>query len=110
MRIQGRKEDQLQLNGVSLDIETIEHLVYELSGITGYLIEMSASSGNARLLLEKDIDFDDSQHDNMQALQDDFAARGIVWADIVALNQLPSITKSGAGQKNWKKTNVRMVP
>jgi len=110
LRIQGRKEDQLQFNGVSLDLEAIEHLVYESPGITGYLIEVSASSGNARLLIEKDIDFDDSQHNSVQALQEGFAARGMAWADIVALNQLPSITKSGAGQKNWKKTNVRMVP
>lgn len=103
LRIQGRKEDQLQLNGASLDLETMEQLVYELPGITGYMIEISADGRNARLLLEKDIDFDDSQHDGVRALQEQFIARGILWKDIVILNQLPSITKSGAGQKNWKK-------
>lgn len=109
LHIQGREEDQLQLNGTSLDLETIENLVYELPNITGYMIEMSASTGQARLLLEKDVDFDDSQRNWLPALQEQFATRGVVWADIIVLNQLPSITKSGAGQKNWKKTNVRVI-
>jgi phenylacetate-CoA ligase len=109
LHIQGRKEDQLHIDGVSLDLETIEHLVYGLENITGYMVEMRSDGSNARLLLEKDIDFNSSQDDSVRTLREQFAARGIAWKDIVLLNQLPAITKSGAGQKNWKKTNVRVI-
>ncbi len=110
LNIQGRKEDLLQIHGVSLDLESIEQIIYTLSGITGYIVEMHADGGKARLLLEKDIDFNtDHQNDFVQTLHDQFFRVGISWDDIVFLNQLPSITKSGAGQKNWKKTNVRII-
>jgi hypothetical protein len=98
----------LRVKGVPLNVEAVESIVYGGSGITGYMIEVDGAGESARLLLEKDVDLADGQG-KIGELQGAFLERGIVWDGMALLNELPSITKSGAGQKNWKKTNVRTV-
>lgn len=108
LRVLGRKEETVRVKGVPLNVEAVESIVYGVSGITGYMIEVDGADERARLLLEKDVDLADGQG-KIGELQRAFSERGIVWDGMVLLNELPSITKSGAGQKNWKKTNVRTV-
>lgn len=109
LTILGRKEERLCVNGVDLGVHAIEDAVYGIPGITGYMIEVHGDGSQARLLLEKDIDFPGDGEQRIAGLKRAFAAHGVVWDAVTLLHQLPSITKSGAGQKNWKKTNIRLV-
>jgi phenylacetate-CoA ligase len=110
LKVLGRKEEQINVHGVALDVETLESLIYNIPGITGYIIEMNRSGSIAKLLLEKDIDFpSEAEVRVLESLKQTFETKNLKWDSLVLVNQLPSITKSGAGQKNWKKTNLRMV-
>ena len=110
LKVLGRKDERIQIKGVALDVETLESQIYKLSGITGYMIEMNKSGEHAKLLLEKDIDFpSELEKQTIESLGEAFKEQGFDWDATFMLNQLPTITKSGGGQKNWKKTNVRMI-
>ncbi len=111
LRVMGRKAETVEIQGVPLDVGTVERVIYAAPGITGYLIEVTTSGNRARLLLEKDIDFPEDDGAIRTAwLHQEFSAIGINWDEVLLLSQLPAITKSSAGQKNWKKTNIRVVP
>lgn len=110
LKVLGRKDERICIKGVALDIETLERQIYKVPGITGYMIEMNKSGEQAKLLLEKDIDFPSGQEQQTtDALEKAFGEQGLGWDATLLLNQLPTITKSGGGQKNWKKTNVRVA-
>lgn len=109
INVLGRRTDIIDVHGKTTDVETIERVIYSTEGITGYVIEMNQEKQTVRLLLEKDIDIQGETNGYIQKMIKVFHACGLYWDDVVLLNQLPAITKSGAGQKNWKKTNVRIV-
>ncbi|MDR6226594.1 phenylacetate--CoA ligase family protein [Desmospora profundinema] len=108
LKILGRQEEMIQVNGVNLRLDLIEQVIYNARGITGYMVETNMDNSFFRLLLEKDVDYDGKEGD-IDLLEKNFEQIGIKWDGVILLNQLPSVTKSGAGQKNWKKTNIRLV-
>lgn len=109
--IEGRSTEMIELRGVPLSARTVEELVYTTSGTTGYLIERTPTGDYARLLLERDLPGHRVGEDEALAtLREAFRERlGITWDDIVFVNSLSSLTKSGAAQKNWKRSNVRVL-
>lgn len=109
--VRGRSTDVIQVHQLDLTIRAVEDVVYNASTATGYLIEMDESGATARLLLERDVHSDRSAETGMrlavdQAMRD---STGLVWDEIVFVNTLPQITKSGGSQKSWKRSNIRIV-
>jgi phenylacetate-CoA ligase len=107
----GRSTDAVEVRGVRLSIRGVEEVVYASTGATGYLVEASPAGEYARLLLERDVDWDRAAE---PAARDSLRRAshrdlGVDWDDVVFVNTLPSITKSGASQKSWKRSNVRVV-
>ena len=110
LKVLGRKDERIRIKDVALDIEILESQIYRVPGITGYMIEMDKSGQHAKLLLEKDIDFpSEREQQTTEILTKAFSEQGVYWDATQLLNQLPTITKSGGGQKNWKKTNLKIV-
>ncbi len=110
LKVLGRKDERIRIKDVALDIEILESQIYRVPGITGYMIEMDKSGQHAKLLLEKDIDFpSEREQQTTEILTKAFSEQGLYWDATHLLNQLPTITKSGGGQKNWKKTNLKIV-
>lgn len=109
LRVFGRQEERVAIGGRPVDVDTLEDAVYALPGITGYLLELDPATERGRLLLERDVDTAPVSQDTAERFRAALDARGLAFDRVVVLHQLPSLTKSGAGQKNWKKTNVRLV-
>jgi phenylacetate-CoA ligase len=109
LKVLGRKEEVLVIGEVVLDVDTAERIIYAVPNITGYMIELEADGCKARLLLERDADFTSKDECKITLLRQEFTQIGIEWTGIVLVNQLPQVTKSGAGLKNWKRSNVRVV-
>ena len=82
--------------------------MYQVPQVTGYLIELSSDGNRARLVLERDVDCNADEREQVTVARDRSIARGLAWDDISVVSDLPTVTKSGAGQKSWKRTNVRV--
>jgi phenylacetate-CoA ligase len=109
--VQGRASERLRVRDVPLSVRSVEELVFGVSGATGYLIEADDRGTFARLLLERDVEWnrldegamsESVQHASWQHL-------GLRWDDVAFVNTLPANTKSGGSLKNWKRSNVRRV-
>jgi phenylacetate-CoA ligase len=105
--VRGRGSETVAVDGATHDVSAVESVVYACPGITGYVIELA--DGAARLVLERDVDADVDDREVAARVGDSFAARGVAFDHVAVVSQLPALSKSGAGQKNWKKTNVRAV-
>lgn len=109
--VHGRVSDGLSVRGVPLAARGVEEVVYGSTDATGYLIEVDAAGGFARLLLERDVDAartgEPAQTEALQrASQGRLAVR---WDQVAFVNALPGNTKSGAAQKSWKRSNIRIL-
>jgi phenylacetate-CoA ligase len=107
--VQGRQAEQLTVDGVELSPRSVEELVFETTNATGYLIEVDEQSQAARLVLERGIGWQEVDEDALKrhvAIESE-RRLALHWQDVVVVNALPIITKSGASQKNWKRSNVR---
>ncbi|WP_436501660.1 phenylacetate--CoA ligase family protein [Actinokineospora sp. HUAS TT18] len=109
--VHGRVSDGLSVRGVALAARGVEEVVYGSTEATGYLIEVDADGGFARLLLERDVDAaraaEPAQAEALQrASQDRLDVR---WDQVAFVNTLPGNTKSGASQKSWKRSNIRIL-
>lgn len=109
--VHGRTQDQLTVRDAVLTPRAVEEIVYSVTTATGYLIEADTSGSYARLLLERDVDTDRTteaaQSAAVQAVTDE--RLGARWDDVVFVNSLSVMTKSGGSQKSWKRSNVRIV-
>ncbi|MCR5942612.1 phenylacetate--CoA ligase family protein [Ochrobactrum sp. XJ1] len=103
LEILGRKEETILIGGKEYLAGDVEDLIYRVLDVTGYLVQIE-SGEVSRIVLEQlpaGASFDDIRR-SAQALLS--TAEIDVQIDVVS--QLPVTTKSGAGLKNWKKSNV----
>nr|WP_233628298.1 phenylacetate--CoA ligase family protein [Saccharopolyspora sp. HNM0986] len=111
VQVVGRSSDALQVRNANLTVRAVEEVVFGATESTGYLMEADSAGQFARLILERDVNWDrDSETDmtaRLQALSQDNL--GLQWDEVVFVNQLPATTKSGASQKNWKRSNFRVL-
>jgi phenylacetate-CoA ligase len=110
LRIHGRESDMVSVDGRQVSVETVESVVYKATDVTGYLIQLgTGEKPAARLVLERDVDFDGVPESVIDQIGQRFSSLGIQWDQIVLVGQLPPVTKAGASHKNWKRTNVQWV-
>jgi phenylacetate-CoA ligase len=107
LSVAGRIGETVTVDGVPLDVSAVEDVVYGLDGVTGYLLEVG--DGEAGLVLERDVDCGSSDEELASRAADAFGEHDVEFTRIRCVRQLSAVTKSGAAQKNWKKTNVRLV-
>jgi phenylacetate-coenzyme A ligase PaaK-like adenylate-forming protein len=109
--VHGRSSDALTLAGAKVTVREVEEIVYGATAATGYLMEVDSDGRPLRLLLERDSDWDRASESTLaDAVQS--ASRDVLrltWGDVRFVNALPANTKSGASQKSWKRTNLRVV-
>ena len=111
LTVLGRATDSVEVRRASLSPRLVEDLVYELTSATGYLLDVDEAHTRFRLLLER---FPgqgrEAEAVSIDALRTAFQDRAGVTCDAIAfVNTLPSTTKSGASQKSWKRSNVRVL-
>ncbi|KNB50246.1 phenylacetate--CoA ligase family protein [Streptomyces caatingaensis] len=109
--VHGRAADGLKVRGVSLSVRAVEEVVYGSTEATGYLMEMDKSGSYARLLLERGVGWSRGSEDEvgLRVQQTSRDLLGLEWDKVLFVNTLPANTKSGASQKSWKRSNVRLV-
>lgn len=107
--VHGRATDALVVRGAPLSVRSVEEVVYGTTDATGYLLEVDAAGGYARLLLERGFGADrEGEPQACERVQDSSEdLLGMRWDDVVFVNSLPANTKSGASQKSWKRSNIR---
>ena len=109
VRVRGRGSDGIALRGTVLSEQLVGSIVYDDPRLTGYLVQLRGDGTGGRLVLEKDVDVTDEGSVMAAAAARRFAEAGLVWDDVVVVSQLPQASKSGASQKNWKRTNVAVM-
>ncbi|MBF8776218.1 AMP-binding protein [Pseudomonas fulva] len=111
MMVNGRDSDAVVVSGVDLEIRKIEEIVYGHSNATGYLIEVDRTTDSASLILERDVVWNNEMETVLaHALRECTEQRmNLRWNRILFVNSLAAVSKSGASQKSWKKTNLRFV-
>ncbi|WP_063770148.1 phenylacetate--CoA ligase family protein [Streptacidiphilus melanogenes] len=110
LTVHGRESDGISVHGVPVSVAEVESVVYQEPGVTGYLIQLVRPEGHrARLVLERDVDFDGDEQALCDDVRERFAGHGLLWDQVVLVGQLPTLTKAGGSQKNWKRTNVQWV-
>ncbi|MBL1065948.1 phenylacetate--CoA ligase family protein [Streptomyces sp. 7-21] len=109
--VHGRSSDALLIGGEKITVREVEEIVYGATSATGYLMEVDPDGQPLRLLLERDSDGDRAAEaelaDAVRAASLD--SLRLSWGDVRFVNALPANTKSGASQKSWKRTNLRVV-
>ncbi|AQT95155.1 AMP-binding protein [Pseudomonas azotoformans] len=111
MMVNGRDSDAVMVSGVDLEIRKIEEIVYGTSNATGYMIEVDRTTDSASLILERDVVWDNALEAGLaDSLRECSQERmNLQWDRILFVNNLAAVSKSGASQKSWKKTNLRFV-
>lgn len=109
--VRGRSSEALRVADARLTVHTVEQVVYGTTSAAGYLLEIDEGGDSARLLLERFAGRDpDRERADVTAVQDaSREAFGLTWSEVAFVNSLPARTKSGASQKSWKRSNVRVV-
>lgn len=112
LKVHGRTADGLTVGDRRVAISVVEEHVYECTTALGYLVEVDDDDHptRMRLLLERAPGSDraDEAEQGQRLGRALSAATGL--SDVTAgwLNNLPATTRSGASQKNWKASNVRV--
>lgn len=111
VRVHGRAAEEISVRGVGLAVRDVETVVFGCAAVTAYMIEIDDSGEHVRLLLERDVGADrDEEPDLVERVRQSSRENlGLDWDGVVFLNSLPAATKSGASQKSWKRSNVRIV-
>lgn len=111
VEVLGRATDGLRHLGNGVSPRAVEEVVYSATTATGYLLETDPEGRRARLLLEREAGADRAAEPGMcEAVQAASRERlGLAWDQVAFVNTLPSTTKSGGSQKNWKRSNIRIV-
>jgi phenylacetate-CoA ligase len=109
IRVHGRGTDRITVGGTELTEHLVGSIVYQDPRVTGYLIQLTGTPGEARLVLERDVDVTDPDEALSTAAAKRFAEAGVAWASVVVVNQLPANSKAGGSQKSWKRTSVVSV-
>ncbi|WP_228979458.1 phenylacetate--CoA ligase family protein [Streptomyces sp. DH12] len=109
--VHGRESDTLRLQGAALTPRDVEGLVFAHAEATGYLVEVDEAGTYAGLLLER---LPGAGREGEPAAAEAVRAAtkerfGLSWDRVVFVNALPRLTKSGASQKSWKRSNIRVL-
>ncbi|MFL6110518.1 MAG: phenylacetate--CoA ligase family protein [Catenulispora sp.] len=109
--VHGRSTDGLAIAGTVLSPRLVEEIVYSQTPALGYLVETDRDGGRFRLLLERSPDADrDAEPATTAAVLEAFVDRtGLLCDQVLFVNTLPSISKSGGSLKSWKRSNIRVV-
>lgn len=109
--VHGRTSDAILLHGHPVTVRSLEDVVYGASNATGYLIEAAEDGSFGRLLLERSPDWDRAEEPSIiQDIQSrSLATLATTWNEVLFVNSLPTNTKSGASQKSWKRSNIRVI-
>ncbi|MFF5445545.1 phenylacetate--CoA ligase family protein [Streptomyces sp. NPDC012888] len=109
--VRGRASDTLRVHGVDLAPREVEEVVFAAAEATGYLVEVTAGGGFAGLLLERLPGADRGREPAVaeEVLRASKERLGLAWDRVAFVNSLPQLTKSGAAQKSWKRSNVRVL-
>ncbi|RPF20747.1 phenylacetate--CoA ligase family protein [Myceligenerans xiligouense] len=106
----GRANDTVEVAGARVLPRHLEEIVYAEADVTGYLVEVTADAERARLLLERNVrasrEDEDATAERITAATR--KATGVEWDRVIFVNTLPAATKSGASQKSWKRSNIRV--
>lgn len=106
----GRASDTVEVAGARVLPRRLEEVVYVEADVTGYLVEVTPDGKYARILLERNVrasrDGEDDAAERITAAT--WNATGVAWDQVVFVNTLPATTKSGASQKSWKRSNIRV--
>ncbi|MFI1016618.1 phenylacetate--CoA ligase family protein [Streptomyces sp. NPDC020965] len=109
--VHGRASDTLRVHGVPLTPREVEEVVFAVAETTGYLIEVTPDGDIARLLLERlagaDRDREAAVAEEVQRVSKE--CLGLSWDRVAFVNSLSRLTKSGASQKSWKRSNIRVL-
>ncbi|MEU7074413.1 phenylacetate--CoA ligase family protein [Streptomyces narbonensis] len=109
--VRGRASDLLRVHGVDLTPREVEDVVFAVSEATGYLIEVDAAGSFAGLLLERlpgaDRSAEAATAEEVRRVTKE--RLGLSWDRVAFVNALPQLTKSGASQKSWKRSNIRVL-
>ncbi|MFE7132315.1 phenylacetate--CoA ligase family protein [Streptomyces sp. NPDC057638] len=109
--VHGRASDTLTVHGSPLTPREVENVVFATAETTGYLIEVTASGDFAGLLLERlpgaDRTREPDAADEVRRASKEHL--GVSWDRVAFVNALPRQTKSGASQKSWKRSNIRVL-
>lgn len=111
VEVLGRTAEVVTVRGVPLSVHGVETAVFSSAAATSYLLEVDEDAREVRLLLERDVDADRADEDRLaeRVQQASESELGLRWNEVVWVNSLPAVTKSGASQKSWKRSNVRVV-
>lgn len=107
----GRATDGVQVHGAVLSPHVVEDIIYGLTPATGYVLDVDPEGGRFRLVLERFPGQDRKQEPSwLTAVQEAFRTQVPPGCDgATFVNTLPSTTKSGASQKSWKRSNIRVL-
>ncbi|MFC4628731.1 phenylacetate--CoA ligase family protein [Promicromonospora alba] len=107
----GRANDTVEVAGSQVLPRRLEEVVYENADVTGYLVEVDPDQSRARLILERNVGASRDGEDATVGIITEATRRatGVKWEQVVFVNTLPASTKSGASQKSWKRSNVRVT-
>ncbi|MGW5847599.1 phenylacetate--CoA ligase family protein [Streptomyces sp. NPDC055254] len=109
--VHGRASDTLHVHGVPLTPRDVEEVVFGVAEATGYLIEVGPTGDFAQLLLERlsGADRMDEPAVAEEVRRVSKERLGLSWDRVAFVNSLSQKTKSGASQKSWKRSNVRVL-
>ena len=109
--VHGRTSDAILLHSYPVRVRSLEDVVYGASNATGYLVETAKDGSFGRLLLERNPEWDRSEEPKIiQDIQSrSLSTLATTWDEVRFVNTLPSNTKSGASQKSWKRSNIRVI-
>lgn len=111
IEVHGRSTDAITIHAQPITVRSLEEVVYGVSNATGYLIEAVQDGSFARLLIERNPEWDRADEPRIvKDIQSHSLTRlGMIWNEIKFVNTLPTNTKSGASQKSWKRSNIRVI-
>ena len=112
IRIYGRSSDVLTIGERSIHVEELEEIVYEETSALGYVVQLDKlqSPSRARILLERHPSIsrgtENTERDSLIARLQPVIP--VAEFDAAWLNSLPASSRSGASQKSWKASNLRV--
>ncbi|WP_312808473.1 phenylacetate--CoA ligase family protein [Agrobacterium cavarae] len=103
LEVLGRKEEAILIRDVPYLAGDIENHIYKIPDVTGYLLDVAEGSVT-RVIVEQMPDGSSTDHIMQHATR--ILGDAGIDVRVEVVSQLPITTKSGAGLKNWKRSNI----
>lgn len=104
VEVLGRSLEQVRIGNSVLSPLDIEEMIYKVDGVTAYQL-ISDDGEIVSIRLECDPDYTSRKAEVVQRAIAQARRQGID-VEMSIVDELPLTTKSGAGLKNWKRSNV----